>query len=429
MATRGSHPPPGDGDVPRVVEHLFRHEAGKIVATLTRVFGFEHLDLAQDVVQEALIRALQSWPYYGIPDNPAAWIMRVSRNLALDFVRRDKVFRDKAAEIARRMDRQHPARADDTLRQADLQDDRLLLLFACCHPLLPAEMQVALALRHLCGFSVTEIARAFLTSEAAIAKRLARAKQKLREARVAFELPEPGELPQRLDGVWQTLYLLFNEGYKASSGEQLVRHELCREAIRLASLLVEQPAGNLPGTRALLALMLLDAARLPAREDAEGNLLRLKEQDRSRWDRTLIARGMLHLAQSAAGDELTRFHLEAGIAACHCAAGDYASTDWRRILSLYDRLIELDGSPVVALHRAVAVAHVHGPEAGLQALAPVREREELRSYYLFYAVLGEFEARLDRPQAAAGNFRRSRDLAALAPERRFLAQRLRDVQV
>src|SRR5438270_1030400 len=253
-------------------------------------------------------------------------------------------------------------------------------MIAWCHPLVPQESQAALALKALCGFSAREIATAFLTSEAAIEKRLVRARQRIRELDLHFEIPAGEELSSRLDTVLQTLYLLFNEGYKASSGENLVREELCHEAIRLASLLAEQPAGNQPRTHALVALMLLNAARLPARMDAEGNILRLKEQDRSIWNQVLIARGMQHLSMSAAGDELSAYHLQAGIAACHCAASDYESTDWPQILSLYDRLLELDDSPVVALNRAVAVGNVHGPKAGIAAGEAIQNGSQVHSY-------------------------------------------------
>ncbi len=396
-----------------------------MIAILTRMFGVEHLSLAEDVVQESLARALQTWPFYGVPKNPSAWIMRASRNLALDVVRRRKIFQNKQAEIIHLMDRDGIAPDEAIFSEEEITDDRLRLMFVCCHPVIPAEAQVALALKTLCGFSVTEIGRAFLTTDAAIAKRLTRAKQKIRQARIPFEIPVGEELAQRLDGVLQSLYLLFNEGYKASSGENLIREEICEEAIRLAELLAEHPAGNRPKTHALLALMLLNTARIPTRLDSEGNLLRLKEQDRTRWDKAMIARGMFHFAQSAAGEELSEYHLQAGIAACHCAAKDYESTDWQQILSLYDRLIQFDQSPVVALNRAVAIANVHGPKAGLEAVSAIRDLEKLNSYYLLYAVLGEFEMRLDRPQAAAKQFRKSFELAETKSERAFLLKRLR----
>ncbi len=415
-------PPPGE--VSRVVEHLFRHEAGKMVATLTGIFGPEHLTLAEDVVQEALARALQTWPYYGVPKNPPAWIMRASRNLALDVVRRQKVFREKEAEIVRLIETQNPDTEFTIIPEQEIADDHLRMMFTCCHPAIPPEAQVALALKTLCGFSVTEISRAFLTTEAAIAKRLTRAKQKIREAKVPFEMPAGAELGRRLDGVLQSLYLMFNEGYKASGGEKLVREDVCEEAIRLTRLLAGHPAGKRPKTHALLALMLLNFARIGSRVDGDGHLLRLKDQDRASWNKSTVARGMFHLAQSAAGDEISEYHLQAGIAACHCAAKDYESTDWPQILSLYDRLVEFDDSPVVALNRAVALAEVNGPQSGIEAVNAIRNLQSLESYYLLYAVLGEFEARLNHAHAAAAHFRKSLQLAEIKSEQAFLSKRL-----
>jgi RNA polymerase sigma factor (sigma-70 family) len=410
-------------EVSHVVEHLFRHEAGKMVAILTGIFGLEHLTLAEDVVQEALARALQTWPFYGVPENPSAWIMRTSRNLALDVVRREKVFHDKEPEIIRLMDRENAA-PDIIFPEQEIADDRLRMMFVCCHPLIPPEAQVALALKTLGGFNAMEISRAFLTTEAAIAKRLTRAKQKIRDAKIRFEIPAGKELAQRLDGVLQSLYLLFNEGYKASSGDHLVRESVCSEAIRLTALLAEHPAGNQPVTHALLALMLLSAARIPARLDGEGNLLRLQEQDRTSWNQPMIARGMFHFTKSATGHKFTEYHLQAGIAACHCTAKSYASTDWPQILSLYDRLLEFDNSPVIALNRAVALAEVQGPQAGIEAVQAIQNLRSLESYYLLHAVLGEFESRLNHSQAAAAHFRKSLELAEIKSEQAFLSKRL-----
>jgi RNA polymerase sigma factor (sigma-70 family) len=411
--------------VSSIVEHLFRHESGKMVAILTGIFGLDHLSLAEDVVQEALARAFQTWPFYGVPDNPSAWIMRTARNLALDVVRRQKVFREKEPEIVRLMDREGPGADSVIFPEHEIADDRLRMMFVCCHPQIPPEAQVALALKTLGGFSVTEISRAFLTTDAAIAKRLTRAKQKIREAEIPFEIPTGEELGRRLDAVLQSLYLLFNEGYKASSGEKLIREDVCAEAIRLAGLLAEHPAGNLPRTHALLALMLFSAARLPARQDTEGNLLRLQEQDRKLWSQPMITRGTVHFAKSATDGEISEYHLQAGIAACHSLARDYASTDWRQILSLYDRLREFDASPVVALNRAVAIAEVNGPQAGLDAVRAIPDLPSLESYYLLHAVLGEFELRLNHPPAAAVHFRKSLELAEIKSEQAFLAKRLR----
>jgi RNA polymerase sigma-70 factor (ECF subfamily) len=311
---------------------------------------------------------------------------------------------------------------------SEIPDDRLGLMFACCDPLIPHGAQTALALKTLCGFSPAEIAKAFLPTDAAVAKRLTRARQKIRDSRIPFEIPSGKELGERLDGVLQTLYLLFNEGYKASTGDSLIKTDLCSEAIRLTTLLADHPMGNQPRTHALAALMSLNAARLPARQDAEGNILRLKDQDRSRWNKQLIGLGMRHMSRSAAGEEISAYHLQAGIAACHCSAPDYESTDWPRILALYDRLIRIDHSPVVALNRAVAVAQVYGPQAGLDAVAVIPNRTTLDGYYLLYAVLAEFEFQLNHFQAAAGHLRQAIQLTELKSEQSFLSKKLRDCE-
>jgi RNA polymerase sigma factor (sigma-70 family) len=421
---------PPASEISQLAEHLFRHEAGKLVSVLTGIFGIERLQLAEDVVQEALIRALQTWPYYGVPKNPAAWLTQTAKNLALDLIRREKTFQEKQPEIITFVEQwsENADEAEAPLLDGEIKDDRLRLMFACCHPLVPQESQTALALKTLCGFSPAEIAKAFLTTEAAIAKRLVRARQKIREQKIPFEIPSGAELSPRLDAVLQTLYLLFNEGYKASSGDRLVREDLCHEAIRLVTLLAEHTVGNQPRIHALAALMFLNAARLPARTDTEGNILRLKEQNRSTWDRAMIARGMFHLAQSATGDEMTAYHLQAGLAACHCTATDYESTDWPRILSLYDQLIQIDGSPVVALNRAVALAHVHGPQAGIDAVAGIQDRQLLDSYYLLHAVLAEFEAQLNHFEPAAGHLRKAIQLTDVKSEQSLLSSRLKDCE-
>lgn len=413
-----------------MADHLFRQEAGKLVSILTGIFGLDRLQMAEDVVQESLVRALKSWPYYGIPKNPAAWLTQTAKNLALDLVRREKLFQDKQSEIIASVEQwsADSDEGDSVTFDNEIKDGRLRLMFACCHPLIPQESQTALALKTLCGFSPGEIAKAFLTTEAAIAKRLTRARQRIRELRIPFEIPAGDQMPVRLDGVLQTLYLLFNEGYKASSGESLIREELCREAIRLTTLLAAHPVGNQPRVHALAALMLLNGARLPARMDAEGNIVRLEEQDRTTWDKGLIGRGLFHLAQSAAGNELSEYHLQAGIAAVHCAAKDYESTDWPRILSLYDRLIEMDDSPVVALNRAVALAQVHGPRAGIEAVENIRQHQMLESYYLLYAVLAEFESQLNDFQAAARHLRKALEFTELKSEQSLLSRRLRDCE-
>lgn len=421
---------PATGGIAQLAEHLFRHEAGKLVSVLMGIFGLERLQLAEDVVQEALVKALQTWPYYGVPKNPAAWLTQTAKNLALDVIRREKLFSDKQPQIIAFIE-QWANECDPVESPAfdsEIKDRRLQLMFACCHPLIPQEAQTALALKTLCGFSPAEIAKAFLSTEAAIAKRLTRARRKIHELNIPFGIPSGEESSARLDGVLQTLYLLFNEGYKASSGGSLVREDLCREAIRLATLLAAHPVGNQPRVHALAALMLLSGARLPSRVDTEGNILRLEDQDRTGWSKPMIVRGLFHLAQSATGDDINEYHLQAGIAAVHCAAKDYESTNWPQILSLYDRLIEIDDSPVVALNRAVAMAQVHGPRTGIQAVEKIRRHQMLESYYLLYAVLAEFESQLDDHQAAAKHLRKALEFAELKSEQSLLSKRLRDCE-
>ena len=409
--------------ITELAEDLFRSQSARLVATLTSHFGTQHLQLAEDVVQEALVRALQTWPYRGLPDNPAAWLMQTAKNLALDHLRREQSWNRKqegiAAEHARWLATTAPEENHDTFA-----DDTLRMMFVCFHPQLSTEAQTALALRTLCGLSAAEIAAAFLSTEAAVSKRLVRARQRIRDLALPFAVPAPADLPERLGGVLHTLYLLFNEGYKASSGEQLVREDLCQEAIRLTGLLAGNSATREPRVHALLALMLLNAARLPARTDDAGHLLRLHEQDRSSWDFSHIQRGIYHLGLAAAGDVLSEYHLEAGIAACHSTAADDASTEWPRILSLYDQLVLLNASPVAAMNRVVAVARVHGPQAGWDALAAISNRSSLESYHLYHAIRGSLAAELGHTAVALTHFRQASNLATLPAERDFIARRI-----
>ena len=409
-----------------VADHFFRHEGAKVVATLTAHLGTHRLQLAEDVVQEALLRALQTWSYRGVPDNPAAWLTQVAKNLALNALQREQRWNEKQDGIAAEHARWLSSPADDMTHET-FADDTLRMMFVCFHPELATDAQTALALRTLCGFSPAEIAAAFLSSEAAIAKRLVRARQRIRDLALPFAVPEPTELSTRLDGVLHTLYLLFNEGYKASSGDHLVRADLCHEAIRLLTLVTRHPATQEPRAQALLALMLLNAARLSARTDDAGNLLRLHEQDRSAWDQTMIQRGIVCLHQASQGAAVSTYHIEASIAAMHCIAADAAATDWPRILHLYDQLLALTGSPVTAMNRAVAIARVHGPQAGLDALDHIERRYLLDGHHLYHAIRGTFAAELGRKADAITHFRQAAQLATLPAEREFIEQRIREI--
>lgn len=406
-----------------LVDDLFRREAGRMVATLTRLFSPARIDLAEDVVQEALARALRVWSMEGVPDNPRAWIVQVARNRALDLVRRDRSFVEREDEIRRWAEAAHRARGAPPAPD-EPRDDELKMIFVCCHDAIPRDARVALTLKTLGGFSTAEIARAFLATEAAIEQRLVRAKRLIQERALRFEMPPERDLPSRLDSVLDVVYLLFNEGYGAHRGESLVRSDLVREAIRLASLLLETEATRLPKVHALLALLLLQGARLGARTAADGRLLLLAEQDRSAWDRAMIGRGLEHLGLAARGDELGVHHLEAGIAACHAIAPSPEATDWKRILSLFDLLAEIHPSPVVALNRAVAVAMVEGLDAALREIAEIERAGALARYYLLPATKGDLLRRRGDLAGAARAFAEALALAGTEPERRFLEARL-----
>jgi RNA polymerase sigma-70 factor (ECF subfamily) len=413
-------------DTLALVDHLFRRQAGQMVATLTRTLGSRHLAIAEDAVQDALLTAMQQWPFRGVPDRPEAWLFQVARNRALDRLRHGKLAADKEPALAREAAPVASPAAAPLLREElpAVEDDQLGLLFLTCHPLLPADARVALALKLAGGFSVGEIARAFLSQESTIAQRLVRAKRQLRDGQVSFGMPPPHELGERLDSVIDGLYLMFNEGYAATAGDQLVRDEVACEAIRLARMLAAHPATVRPRVWALLALMLLHAARFPARVDSEGTLFLLRDQDRGKWDRARIAEGLHALDRAAAGETVTALHLEAGIAACHAAAASWAATDWPQIVELYDELLALTRSPVVAVNRAIAVSRIAGPLAGLAALDAIENASALERYPLLPAIQAELWREAGNLERAAACYRAALGLARSSPEHRWLTARL-----
>lgn len=408
-----------------LVDHLFRHEAGRMVASLTRSFGPAHLGLAEEVVQEALIQALRRWPFHGIPDKPGAWLYRVARNLALDRLRRDATFRDKEGSIRRTL--QHTSQLDSPPAHLhhEVSDDQLRLIFLCCHPEVPLDARVALTLKTVGGFSVPEIARAFLAQPTTVAQRLVRAQRRIRERRLPFELPAGGELESRLDSVLEVLYLMFNEGYTTSDGDELVRSDLCAESLRLAEHLASLPITARPAVHALYALLLFQASRLPARVDEKGNLVRLPYQDRRLWHRGLVQKAFEELQRATTGDQQSLYHLQAAIAAHHALATGDEDTNWRSILGLYDRLHAINPSPIVALNRAVAVARVRGSRPGLEALREIEGHPAVRKYYLLPAIRAELHTELGELDAAAAAYRRALACPCSAPERRFLEDQLR----
>lgn len=429
-ASSTASPPESAGQEERkeptqLVEHFFRHETGRLHGALVRLMGVHNLSIAEDVAQEAMLRALHSWSMGGVPANPSAWITRVAMNLARDTLRHQRMSGAKESAIVTHLEQMAPTPAAPVEGVQEIRDDALRLLFVCCHPEIASDAQVVLALKVLCGFSTGEIARAFLTSEAAIEKQLTRTKQRIQEANIGFEIPDGEDLGARLNGVLAALYLLFNEGYKASAGEELVRADLCQEAVRLTTLLLTHSAGQTPQSHALLALMLLTSARFPARVDEHGGLLKLDDQDRSKWDQSLISAGLAQLVFAAQGSDASEYHLQAGIAAIHCTAPDFASTDWERILSLYDELYRVKPSPVVALNRAVALAHVAGPRAGLDAINTMPQRARLENHYLLHAVLGELYWRIPDHASAKNSFQRALELAEVGPEQLYLTQMLK----
>jgi RNA polymerase sigma factor (sigma-70 family) len=401
--------------------HFFRRESGRMVATLTRIFGPRHLGLAEDAVQDALLKALEQWPHSGVPANPSAWLIQVAKYRAVDLLRREAILAAKVEEIARPLPATPPAASEEV-------DDQLAMMFLCCHPSIPRDSRVALTLKAVGGFGTGEIARAFLIREAAAAQRIVRAKRLIRDERLEFEMPESGLAAERRDSVLETLYLMFNEGY-ASGGEQVLRHDLCEESVRLACLVADHPSTRAPECDALVALFLLQAARFPSRVDAQGDLSLLPDQDRSQWDRVLIGEGLRRLERSAAGDRMTAYHLEAGIAAAHATAPDFRSTDWGQIVELYTALYELNPSPVVALNRAVAISLWKGSAEGLREVAEIEKHPSLENYHLLHATLGRLWREAGDRRRSGECFERALDCECSAPERRFLERQLRALQV
>jgi RNA polymerase sigma-70 factor, ECF subfamily len=387
-----------------------------MVSRLARWLGAARLDLAEEAVQDALFRALATWPFRGVPAEPRGWLFQVARNRAVDLLRREASLRGKLDGFDGWLEESPPAPA--------LGDDELAMIFMCCHPSLPPAARVALTLKTVGGFSVEEIAAAFLAESEAIAQRLVRAKRQIREQAIAIEIPAEEELGGRLDSVLDVLYLLFNEGYSAHGGPNLTRAELCGEAIRLAEILAGNPATDRPVVHALLALMLLQASRLPARVDEAGDILLLAEQDRGVWDQELIGRGLRHLDRAASGRTITAYHVEAAIAAAHAVAVDDAATDWGYVVRLYDDLLAIKPSPVVELNRAIALAMTEGPAAGIAAIDRIEQDPALARYYLLPAALGRLWLEAGDPERAARYFEEALTRPCSAPERRFLERQL-----
>jgi RNA polymerase sigma-70 factor (ECF subfamily) len=404
------------------IEAVYRADSRRVLATLIRLLG--DFDRAEEALHDAFTAALERWPVDGVPANPRAWLVSAGRFRAIDALRRRARFDSSLAELARRLDARPEEPADDE----ELADDRLRLIFTCCHPALPPDARVALTLREVCGLTTEEIARAFLTSPPTVAQRIVRAKAKIRTAGIPYQVPSRAELPDRLESVLQCIYLVFNEGYSASSGASLTRHDLSAEAIRLGRLLVELlPPPPPSDALGLLALMLLHESRRTARTSAEGELLLLDEQDRARWNPAMILEGSALARRALVARPVGPYALQAAIAALHAEAPAAAGTDWDQIVALYDVLRRVDPSPVIELNRAAAVAMRDGPAAGLALVDAVLERGELQDYHLAHSARADLCRRLGRTADARASYGRALALARQEPERRFLARRLAEV--
>ncbi len=408
-------------EIGRTVDAVYREESRRVLATLIRLLG--DFDRAEEAMHEAFRAAIEQWPREGVPANPRAWLVSAGRFKGIDRIRRERRSRPLDDEQAEQL----PAETEDLAAMVDLEleDDRLRLIFTCCHPALPADARVALTLREVCGLTTEEIARAFLAAPSTLAQRIVRAKNKIKVARIPYVVPTREQLPERLDTVLRVLYLVFNEGYSASSGDSLTRHDLSAEAIRVGRLLVEL----LPEPEAigLLALMLLQESRRAARTSPTGDLVLLDAQDRSRWNRELIAEGVELLQRSLATRNFGGYTIQAAIASVHAAAPDAAATNWAQIVGWYDLLLELEPTPVVELNRAVAVAMRDGPAAGLALVDALLGRGDLAEYHLAHAARADLCRRLGRSSEARAAYERALALTQLEPERRFLEKRIAEV--
>jgi RNA polymerase sigma-70 factor, ECF subfamily len=404
------------------VDTIYRTESRRIFATLIRLLG--DFDLAEDAMHEAFRVAMEQWPRDGLPYNPRAWLVSTGRFKAIDALRRRARFDASLTELAEQLDQDR----DNAIGQDDdeIEDDRLRLIFTCCHPALSPEARVALTLREVCGLTTEAIAHAFLTTPSTLAQRIVRAKSKIREAGIPYEVPDPAALPERLDNVLQVIYLVFNEGYYASSGESLTRPDLSDEAVRLARLLVELLRES--EVLGLLALMLLHEARRDTRTSPEGDLVLLEHQDRTRWNRDKIVEGIALVQEALSFDEVGAYTLQAAIAAVHVSAPDFAATDWAQIVGLYDMLIQVTPSPVVEINRAGAVAMRDGPAAGLELVDAILARGDLVNYHLAYTTRAELCRRLGKLDEARAAYQKALTLAQQEPERRFLERQLTSLE-
>jgi RNA polymerase sigma factor (sigma-70 family) len=389
--------------VQQLVDHLFRHEAGKMAAVLTRLLGFSNLDTAEDIVQDTLLHAMDYWKFHGIPQNPAGWLYTAAKNKAIDTLRKHK--RIKAHEQAIQNLLESEWTLTTTVNQFfldhEIADSQLRMIFACCHLSITYESQIALTLKTMCGLSVQEIANAFLTNEETISKRIYRAKEKIKEENIELDVPTGKDLTTRAEAVLKTLYLLFNEGYNSSHKDHLIRKDLCEEAMRLCILLTRNDQTNLPEANALLSLMCLQASRFDSRIDIGGNIILLNNQDRSTWNQDLIRKGLFYLEKSSSGNNLTEYHLEAAIASCHALAKNFNETNWQHIHKLYELLLSVKPGVVVEMNKAITLGYATNAQEGLDALLRIKGLEE---NYLYHTALGDFYGKTKKIEKATNHY-------------------------
>jgi len=408
-----------------LVDHLFRHEAGKMIAVLTRLFGMHNLSMAEDVVQDAFLKATQTWKFKTVPDNPSAWLMQVAKNKALDILRRKNVADHYSAELSTQLQEATDNYVDQVFLDTEIEDSQLQLIFACCHPSLKEEDKVALTLKTVSGFGVKEIAKALLTQEETIQKRVYRAKQFIQQNNIVLEIPAGKALQQRLDTVHTVLYLIFNEGYNASKSDELIRKDICAEAMRLCLLLCEHKTVTHPASFALLALMCFQASRFESRLDKNNTIILLQQQDRSLWNHELIDRGYYYLNKSSSGENITVYHIESAIAAEHCLAKNFASTNFQRLLHLYDMLWQMKPTPVVQMNKAIVLSYSGKPKEAIELMNSIKGIELLlKTQYMFNAVLGELYIKNNQPQQATDYLEKALQLTQSDAEKKLLKEKI-----
>lgn len=408
------------------LNHLFRREYGKLIASLTKTFGTHNLALVEDVVQDTLLKALETWKLKGVPDNPSAWLFTVARNKALDLIRRQKYQQAFAAQLTPLLKSEYTAAAtlQEIVKDGNIEDEQLRMMFVCCHPSLAEETQVALILKTLCGFSIAEIASAFLTSEETISKRLFRGREKFREEKITFDLPAEKELPERLENVLTAIYLLFNEGYHATHVASIIRDDLVEEALRLGNLLRYNANTDTPATKALLALMCFHAARLYQRVDGHGAILALKDQDRAKWNKDLIVQGHYFLKQAASGESISIYHLEAAIAYEYSVAPSYELTNWKQIDELYKSLLKLKPLPLLEFQHTIVKAECYGYEQSLADLRRLEASGLFSRNHFFYTTKGEWLSKLNRKKEAEESLLKACELANTKAEKDFILKKI-----